>query len=79
MDCRKLERTSDLNRIVARLGNVIYHTYYLFLPSLPNLLENDIYVTIRTAKSHGERKTAEEKFSTNYHQERLPAKILASG
>lgn len=43
-DCRKLQRTADLNRIVARLENVIY-LHPLFLPSLANLLENDIYVT----------------------------------
>jgi len=42
------------------------------------LLENDIYVTIHTAKSHEEQKTAEEKFSTNYRQGRFAAKILAS-
>lgn len=76
-DCRKLQRTADLNRIVARLENVIY-LHPLFLPSLPNLLENDIYVTVRTAKSHGEQKTAEEMFSTNYRQGRLVVEMLAS-
>ena len=58
------KRMVDLNLTCAavRLKNVIYSS---LLSSLVNL-ENDIYVTISTPKSHRERKTAKENFSTNY-------------
>lgn len=59
----------DLNLACAavRLENVIYSSPL----SSPVNLEDDIYVTISTPKSHGERKTGKENFSTNYRQEIL--------
>lgn len=62
------ERIVDLNlaRAAARLENVIYS-----FSSFPVNLENGIYVTISTPKSHEGRKAAKENFSTNYRQEIL--------
>lgn len=77
VDCRKLERNGRPKSHSGSFGKR-YLPHPLFLPLLPNLLENDIYVTIHTVKSHEEQKTAEEKFSTNYRQGRFAAKILAS-